>query len=392
MNVSMATLANGHPRAFMRVPFNDLSIQWRAVADDVWHDFERIFADSAYCLGPACEAFEEEIAAWLGARHAIGVSSGTAALHLAAVAAGLGPGDEVLVPANTFIGSVWGTMYAGATPVLCDVQRATGTIDLKDARSRVTARTKAIIPVHLYGQPADMDGVMALAAEHDLVVLEDAAQSIGASWGGRMTGTIGQLGCISFYPGKNLGAAGEGGLVVTDDAALAQRLRSLRNHGQRERYVHADLGFNYRMDGLQAAVLRRKLKLLSDWTSQRKSLAEVYDRSLADLPLELPKVCNQDHVWHLYVVRTPHREALRNHLETRGIETGLHYPVPLHRQPCLARFSSARLDFPESDRWANEGLTLPLFVGMTSAQQMHVVSAIREFFSRRENGLAANLR
>jgi dTDP-4-amino-4,6-dideoxygalactose transaminase len=282
-------------------------------------------------------------------------------------------------------------MYAGATPVLCDVERATGNIDLKDARSRVTARTKAIIPVHLYGQPADMDGVMALAAQHDLVVIEDAAQSIGASWGGRMTGTIGQLGCISFYPGKNLGAAGEGGLVTTDDAVLAQRLRSLRNHGQRERYVHADLGFNYRMDGLQAVVLRHKLKLLAGWTSERKSLAEVYDRTLSELPLELPKVVNQDHVWHLYVVRTPHREALRSHLQARGIETGLHYPVPLHRQPCLARLASARLDFVETDRWANEGLTLPLFVGMTSHQQRHVVTAISEFFSRHEDVFAAKL-
>ncbi len=391
MNVSMAILANRHSPASMRVPFNDLSIQWRAIADDVRRDFERIFADSAYCLGPACEAFEEEIAAWLGARHAIGVSSGTAALHLAAVVAGLGPGDEVLVPANTFIGSVWGVIYVGATPVLCDVHRATGTIDLKDARSRVTARTKAIIPVHLYGQPADMDGVMALAADHDLVVIEDAAQSIDASWAGRMTGTIGQLGCISFYPGKNLGAAGEGGLVVTDHAALAQRLRSLRNHGQRERYVHADLGFNYRMDGLQAVVLRHKLKLLAGWTSERKSLAEVYDRMLSGLPLELPKVVNQDHVWHLYVVRTPYRDALRNHLQARGIETGLHYPVPLHRQPCLARFASARLDFPETNRWANEGLTLPLFIGMTSNQQRHVVTAIREFFSKREDAPAVRL-
>jgi dTDP-4-amino-4,6-dideoxygalactose transaminase len=367
----------------MRVPFNDLSIQWRVIADDVRRDFERIFADSAYCLGPACAAFEEEIAAWLGARHAIGVSSGTAALHLAAVAAGLGPGDEVLVPAHTFVGTIWGTMYAGATPVLCDVDRASGTIDVKDARGHVTARTKAIIPVHLYGQPADMDGIMALAAEHDLVVIEDAAQSIGASWAGRMTGTIGQFGCISFYPGKNLGAAGEGGLVLTHDAAMAQRLRSLRNHAQCERYVHAELGFNYRMDELQAVVLRHKLKLLAAWNSERKSLAEVYDATLTELPLELPKVVNQDHVWHLYVVRTPFREALRDHLRARGIETGLHYPVPLHRQPCLARFAFTRLDFAETDRWANEGLTLPLFVGMTSTQQQHVVTAIYEFFSAR---------
>jgi dTDP-4-amino-4,6-dideoxygalactose transaminase len=192
-------------------------------------------------------------------------------------------------------------MYAGETPVLCDVDRATGTIDVRGARRRVSG---TIIPVHLYGQPADMDGVMTFAAEHDLLVIEDAAQSIGASWAGRLTGTIGQLGC-------------------SNNAALAQRVRSLRNHGQRERYVHDELGFNYRMDGLQAAC---KLKLLASWTSERKALAKVYDRMLAELPLELPKVVNQDYVWHPYVVRTPQREGLRNHLQAHGIETDLHYP------------------------------------------------------------------
>jgi dTDP-4-amino-4,6-dideoxygalactose transaminase len=192
-----------------------------------------------------------------------------------------------------------------------------------------------------------MDGVMTFAAEHDLLVIEDAAQSIGASWAGRLTGTIGQLGC-------------------SNNAALAQRVRSLRNHGQRERYVHDELGFNYRMDGLQAAC---KLKLLASWTSERKAQAKVYDRMLAELPLELPKVVNQDYVWHPYVVRTPQRNGLRNHLQAHGIETDLHYPVPLHRQPCLARYASARFDFSEADRWANQGLTLLLFVGMTSSQQ-----------------------
>lgn len=364
----------------MRVPFNDLPVQWKEIAEDLRGDIESIFASSAFCLGPHVDAFERSIADWMGVKHAIGVNSGTSALHLAMIVAGIGPGDEVLVPSHTFIGTVWGALYVGATPVLCDVDAATGTIDLDDAERRVTARTKAIIPVHLYGQPADMDAVMAFAERHRITVVEDAAQAIGARWGGRMVGTIGNLGCISFYPGKNLGAAGEAGLIVTQDDDVASRLRSLRNHGQGERYVHDEIGFNYRLDGLQAAVLARKLPLLRQWTERRSVLAGDYTRKLAGLPLELPMLTNQDHVWHLYVVRHPRRDALRAHLQARNIETGLHYPVPLHRQPCMAGFPKARDGFPVSERWAAEGLSLPLFVGMSDAQLGHVVVSIEEFF------------
>ena len=365
----------------VRIPFNDLSIQWREIANDVRLEFEDIFATSAFCLGPHVERFEREFADYLGVKHAVGVNSGTSALHLAVLVAGIGPGDEVLVPAHTFIATAWGPLYAGATPVFCDVDERSGTIDLADATRRVTVRTKAIIPVHLYGQPADMDAVARLARDHGLTVIEDNAQAIGARWKGRALGTLGRLGCFSFYPGKNLGGAGEGGLAATDDDDLAATLRELRSHGQRERYLHGKIGFNYRMDALQAAVLRHKLRRLDRWTARRQEIADLYLRGLAGLPLALPRVVHGDHVWHLFVVRTPQRDALRKYLAELNIDTGLHYPIPNHRQPCLDHLKMDRDSYPNSDRWAREGLSLPFFYGMTDAQVHRVMEAVGNFFA-----------
>jgi dTDP-4-amino-4,6-dideoxygalactose transaminase len=376
-----ADLANrGIARESERVPFNDLTAQWQEIADDVRFDLETLFERSAFSAGPFVKAFEDDIAAYLGVRHAIAVNSGTSALHLATLAADIGPGDEVLVPSHTFIATLWGLLYAGATPVLCDVDEATATIDVADAQRRVTPRTKAIIPVHLYGQPADMGAVLQLAERFDLKVIEDNAQAIGARWKNTHLGTIGGLGCFSFYPGKNLGAAGEGGLVVTNDDELAARVRCLGNHGQRERYVHTDIGFNYRMDGVQGAILSRKLKRLDAWTERRRQLAARFQAGLAGLPLELPVVRFGDHVWHLFVVRTPRRKELREHLARANIETGLHYPIPCHRQPCLQHLQMDRNSYPQSDRWTRELLSLPLFYGMTDAQVDRVIDSIHEFF------------
>ena len=341
----------GLARECERVPFNDLTVQWQEIADGVRFDLEALFERSAFSAGPFVKAFEDDIAAYLGVGHAIAVNSGTSALHLATLAADIGPGDEVLVPSHTFIATLWGLLYAGATPVLCDVDEDTATIDVADAQRRVTPRTKAIIPVHLYGQPADMRGVLQLAERFDLKVIEDNAQAIGARWNNAQLGTIGELGCFSFYPGKNLGAAGEGGLVVTNDEELAARVRCLSNHGQRERYVHTDIGFNYRMDGVQGAILSRKLKRLDIWTERRRQLAGRFQDGLAGLPLELPVVRFGDHVWHLFVVRTPRRKELRDHLARANIETGLHYPIPCHRQPCLQHLQMDRNSYPRSDRW-----------------------------------------
>lgn len=368
------------PQISERVPFNDLGVQWREIADDVRREFEDVFARSAFSSGPFVKTFETEVAAYLGTKHAIACNSGTSALHLAVMAADLGPGDEVLVPAHTFIATLWGPLYAGATPVLCDVDEATGTLDLADAEKRLTGRTKAIIPVHIYGQPADMDAIGKFAEERDLFVIEDNAQAIGARWGNKQVGTIGRIGCYSFYPGKNLGAAGEAGLVSTDDDRLADKMRSLLNHGQSERYVHQDIGYNYRMDGLQGVVLRHKLKRIDAWTARRKVLGKRYQDGLKDVPLDVPQIRNQDHVWHLFVVRTARRDALRDHLQRADIETGLHYPVPCHRQPCLQHMPMDRDSYPHADRWASQGLSLPLFYGMTETQVDRVIAAIRDFF------------
>jgi dTDP-4-amino-4,6-dideoxygalactose transaminase len=362
------------------IPFADLSIQWRQVEAKVLPDIRRLFEDSSFCLGPFVERFEQAIGNYLGTPHAVGVNSGTSALHLALIAAGIGPGDKVLVPTFTFIATAWAVVYVGAVPVLCDVDDASANIDLADAERRLDSAVKAIIPVHLYGQPADMAAVMAFAARHGLTVIEDAAQAIGARFDGRCVGTFGLCGCFSFYPAKNLGAAGEAGLVVTDDENIARRLRALRHHAQTERYIHAELGFNYRMDGLQGLVLGHKLPFLDGWTKLRRKIARGYDKRLAGLPLTLPHVTQGDHVFHLYVVRSEERDRLRAHLQEAQIETGLHYPVPLHAQPALARFVEDRDTFPVADRYARECLSLPLFGGMTEAQLDRVCETIRRFF------------
>ena len=363
------------------VPFVDLSIQWDQIHDEVMPDLEKLFRASAFCLGPWATAFETQVAEYLGVKHAVAVSSGSAALHVATIAAGIGRGDKVLVPAHTFVGTIWGLLYQGAIPVFCDVEPDSGNIDLADAARKLEPGVKAIIPVHLYGQPVDVAGVMDFAARHGLTVIEDVAQAIGARWQGRALGSFGAMGCFSFYPGKNLGGAGEGGLVVTNDDALVRLLRCLREHGQSERYVHERIGYNYRMDGIQALVLGHKLKRLDDWTDQRRAIAARYARELADTPLRLPAAVHGDHVYHLYVVRAQDRDALRAHLDGEGIQTGLHYPVPLYRQPCLADIAAPSPEgFPVTEDWAGNGLSLPMFAGMTEAQQGRVIAAIRAYY------------
>ncbi|MCJ2188105.1 DegT/DnrJ/EryC1/StrS family aminotransferase [Novosphingobium beihaiensis] len=367
-----------------KVPFVDLSIQWDQIQDEVMPDLARLFQASAFCLGPWATAFEAQIAEYLGVKHAIAVNSGSAALHVATIAAGIGRGDKVLVPAHTFIGTIWGLLYEGAIPVFCDVEDTTGNIDLADAERRMEPGVKAIIPVHLYGQPVDVTGVLAFAERHGLTVIEDAAQAIGAQWQGKAIGTFGAMGCFSFYPGKNLGGAGEGGLIVTDDDEKARLARILREHGQSERYVHERIGYNYRMDGIQALVLSHKLKRLDGWTGQRRAIARRYEDALADTPLRLPAVVHGDHVHHLYVVRTAERDALRTFLDEQGVQTGLHYPVPLYRQPCLAGIATPPADgFPVTEDWAGNGLSLPMFAGMTQAQQDCVIAAIHAYFEKR---------
>lgn len=363
------------------VPFNDLSHQWRQIRETALPEIDRLFEHGAFTLGRYVETFERSAAEFLGAKHAIGVNSGTSALHLALIAAGVGPGHKVLIPSLTFIATAWAALYVGAIPVLCDVEVESAAIDVCDAERRIDSDVKAIIPVHLYGQPANMNAVMEFASRHRLTVIEDAAQAIGARYGNQSVGTIGNLGCYSFYPGKNLGAAGEAGLVVTADAVIAQHIRSLRHHAQVERYIHNELGFNYRMEGMQGLILDRKLPLLNVWTQARRELARAYEVRLCDLPVTLPRVVNGDHVYHLYVVRTERRDRLRDYLMQHGIETGLHYPVPLHAQPCLAHLSDGPNSYPVAQSYAEECLSLPLYTGMTMAQLDRVCSMVRRFFN-----------
>jgi dTDP-4-amino-4,6-dideoxygalactose transaminase len=366
-----------------RVPFADLSLQWREVEREARHDLDSLFAESAFCLGPWVEKFEAAAAEYLGVAHAVGVNSGTSALHLALIAAGIGPGDHVLVPANTFIATAWAVLYVGAVPILCDVEDGSWAIDARDAARRLTAKTRAIVPVHLYGQPAALDEIAAFAAAHGLTVVEDAAQAFGARYGNRMIGGHSPFVCFSFYPGKNLGAAGEGGLVATADAAAAQRIARLRHHAQSERYLHDELGFNYRMEGIQALVLLHKLRRLDAWTEERRRVARRYLAGLAGTPLALPAVVNDDHVWHLFVVHTPERDRLREHLDAAGIDTGLHYPVPLHRQPALKHLPLDPRGYSVAEKNARECLSLPIHVGMTELQVERVIAAVRTFFGAR---------
>lgn len=364
----------------IKVPFNDLGWQWNQIAEAALPDIENLMSRAEYCLGPAVASFEADFARHFGYAHVIGVSSGTAALHLAVTALGLKPGDGVLIPAMTFAATAWAPLYVGARPVLCDVNPDTAEIDLDDAARRIDTTVRAIMPVHIYGQPANMERVMAFAAAYDLIVIEDAAQAVGARSGDRAIGGHGAAAGFSFYPGKNLGAAGEAGAVVTASNDVARRVRALRDHGQFARYTHSTIGFNYRMDGLQALVLAHKLRHLDDWTRQRRALAAVYSTELSDLPLVLPEIVNGDHVWHLYVVRTARRDALQAFLSERQIATGRHYPIPLNRQPALADYAGDGR-FPVADQWAEQGLSLPLFAGMTPEQQAAVITAVRDFFA-----------
>jgi dTDP-4-amino-4,6-dideoxygalactose transaminase len=365
----------------MTVPFLDLGAQLDEIEADVKQAIDRVIAAKAFVLGPSVEQFEEHFAAYCHVRHALGVSSGTAALHLALLACGVGPGDEVITAAHTFIASCWAITYAGARPVLVDVDPETLTIDPHRIPAAVTARTRAIVPVHLYGQPADMDPIMAIARHHHLAVVEDACQAHGARYKGRRVGSIGDIGCFSFYPGKNLGAFGEAGAVVTNDATLAATVRKQRNHGQAQRYHHDVLGFNYRMDGIQAAVLNVKLRHLERWNSRRREHAHAYDALLAACPgLRLTRQRDDsESVYHLYVVRSDRRDALRAYLAEQGIDTGLHYPVPIDRQPAYAELGYAPGDFPITEEACATLLSLPMYAELTPHQVAYVAQTVCEF-------------
>jgi dTDP-4-amino-4,6-dideoxygalactose transaminase len=366
-----------------RIPLVDLMLQHAQVVEEVERGFAEVLASGAYVGGPAVASFEREYADYLGVRHCIGVGNGTDAIELALRACGIGAGDEVVLPANTFVATAEAVVRAGALPVLADVDKDCLLIDPESVASVVGPASRAVVPVHLFGQTAPLERLEQLVAEHELVLVEDAAQSQGALRYGRPAGSFGMASATSFYPGKNLGAYGDAGAVLTDDDDVARRVRLLGNHGSGAKYRHDQLGFNSRMDTLQAVVLRAKLARLADWNDQRRAAADRYDELLADVPdvrLPLRLEGNLD-VWHLYVVRVPDRDAVLQRLNEAGIGAGIHYPVPVHLQPAFRHLGSGPGSFPVTEAAAGEILSLPLYPGITVQQQERVVDVVRSGLS-----------
>lgn len=366
------------------IPFLDLVEPHREREEEFVAAFRRALRSAAFVGGPEVEGFEREFAAYVGTQHAIGVANGTDSLRFIFLSLGLEPGDEVITASHTFIATSEAITQAGGTPVFVDIDPVTMTLDPAAVAAAIGPRTVGIVPVHLYGQPADMDPLLALAAQHGLWVVEDAAQAHGARYRGRSAGTMGVAGSFSFYPGKNLGSVGEGGAVTTNDPRIVEGVRRLREHGQREKYVHVSEGYNGRLHAIQAAVLRIKLQDLDAATAGRQRVARWYQEALGDLAdLELPQTAAwAEHVWHLYVVRTPAREALRQALTAARIGCGLHYPIPLHRQEAYASLGYAEGSLPVTERVALTLLSLPMFPTLTEAQVGRVADTVRRFFGR----------
>lgn len=369
----------------MQVPFIDLQTQYQTVAPEVAEAMSRVIASADFILGRELELFEQEFAAYCQARYAVGLDSGLSALELALRACGIGDGDEVITVAHTFIATVSAISFTGARPILVDVDRNTYLIDAARIEEAITPRTKAILPVHLYGQPAEMDAILTVARKHHLLVIEDACQAHGAYYREKRVGALGDVGCFSFYPGKNLGAYGDGGMLVTNDATLAERVRMLRNYGQREKYHHIFLAYNRRLDTLQAAVLRVKLPRLDDWNAARQRIARLYDERLKGIEsLTIPAMADdRTHVYHLYVAQHPQRDDLLAYLREQGILAGLHYPIPVHLQPCYEQLGVKRGSLPITESVAARVLSLPIFPEMTSEQVDYVCEHIRLFTANR---------
>ncbi len=368
----------------MNVPFVDLGAQHRQLHVELCQVFERILERSSFILGPEVKQFEESFASYLDVSQCVALNSGTAALHLMLHALEIGPGDEVITVPNTFIATAEAISAVGARPVFVDVDPVSYTIDPLQVEKAITDRTRALLPVHLYGQAADLDPLLAMARHHNLAVIEDACQAHGALYKRRKAGAVGTAGCFSFYPSKNLGCCGEGGAVVTNDSELARRLRMLRDHGSVRKYEHRWPGYNFRMEGLQGAILACKLRYLDEWNNRRRALAARYNQLLADsgvvVPVEMPYA---RHVYHLYVIQSKQRDALRDYLATRGIQTAMHYPVPIHLQEAYRTLGYKPGTFLVTERSARESLSLPMYPEMDPKAVDYVASAISDFHRSR---------
>jgi dTDP-4-amino-4,6-dideoxygalactose transaminase len=359
------------------IPFVDLKAQYLGIKDEINAAIQNILDTCQFTLGAEVAAFEKEFAGYSGGQQGIAVNTGTSALHLSLLAAGIGPGDEVITVPFTFVATVASIYYSGAKTVFVDIDPQTYTMDVNAIEAAITKNTKAIIPVHLYGQPADMDPILELAKKYNLVVIEDAAQAHRAEYKGRRVGSIGDMGCFSFYPGKNLGAYGEGGMVVTNNPDYAHTIRMLRDWGAEKKYHHVLKGYNFRMEGIQGAVLRVKLKYLDGWTEGRRTAAANYNELLADSGVTTPKeMPYSHHVYHVYAIRTQHRSEWQEELNAKGIQSGIHYPIPVHLLPAYSDLGYKQGDFPHAEKAANEVLSLPMFPELTRSQCEEVCSAI----------------
>jgi dTDP-4-amino-4,6-dideoxygalactose transaminase len=374
----------------MHVPLLDLKAQYATIKTEVEEALREVMESQHFILGPKVEQLEQEIARYSGCAHAVGVSSGTDALLACLMAENIGPGDEVITTPYTFFATVGAIARLGATPVFVDIDPVTYNLDPRQIASKITSRTRAIIPVHLYGQMAEMDAVMALAGKHGLVVIEDAAQAIGAESGGRRAGSIGRYGCLSFFPSKNLGAAGDGGMIVTSDSQRAEKLRCLRAHGSKPKYYHKIVGGNFRLDSLQAAIVSVKLRHLDEWTAARQRNAKKYDELFSQTGLlngngsprlTLPSVVTDRHIFNQYVIRVSNRDQLQKFLQQHGIGTEVYYPVPMHLQECFGYLGHGAGSYPESERAANETLAIPIYPDLSEVQLQYVVDSIRGFIA-----------
>ena len=365
------------------VPYLDLKAQIKPLRAEINAAIAKTIDNCSFCLGPDVVQFEKDFAKYCGAEHCVAFNSGTSAEHVGLMLLGVGPGDEVITTPYTFVATSWAISYVGATPVFVDVDDATMNLDPKLIEEAITPQTKAVLPVHLYGLPFDVDGIREVCQKHNLPLMEDACQAHGAKYKGKTVGGLGDVSCFSFYPGKNLGAFGEGGALVTNNAEFAKRARSLREHGSTVRYYHDEVGFNYRMEGIQGAVLGIKLKHLAKWTSERQRVAKRYAELLADTPLQLPtEPSYAESVWHLYVVRHAQREELKKHLEANGVGCALHYPLPLHLQKCYEKLGYQEGDFPNAEKAARECLSLPIYPELTDEQIVRVAEVVKDFFKK----------
>ena len=370
--------------SLVKVPYLDLKAQYQSIKPEIDAAIARVLDSCQFILGPEVAAFEQEFAAYCATSECIALNSGTSALHLALLAAGVGPGDEVITVPYTFVASVAAVCYAGARPVLVDIDPRSFTMDPAAIEAAITPRTKAILPVHLYGQAADMDPILAVARRHGLVVIEDAAQAHGAKYKGRAVGSIGDIACFSFYPGKNLGAYGEGGAVTTSNPEYARTIRMLRDWGQDRKYHHVLRGYNYRMEGFQGAILRVKLRHLEQWTESRRAVATLYNQLLDGAGLELPQEMPWGrHVYHVYTIRHEDRDGLQAALHELGIQTAIHYAVPAHLQPAYADLGYGRGAFPQSEAAAAQVLSLPIYPELSEQAIMQVASAVKQAASRK---------